>query len=78
MSFEVEPTTLRREMARRGISASELARVARISPQTVGAALSGRSISESSARLISSALVEVPVVAMLDLLLKGGPIRTVE
>ena len=69
MSFGVDAARLRLEMARRGLSASELARTARLSPQTVGAALAGRAISASSLRLIAKALTESPVMAAIDALL---------
>jgi transcriptional regulator with XRE-family HTH domain len=71
MSFEVDAARLRLEMARRGLSASELARAARLSPQTVGAALAGHAISASSLRLIAKALTESPVLATIDVLLRA-------
>jgi transcriptional regulator with XRE-family HTH domain len=79
MSVGIDAERLKYEMARRGLSASELARAARLSPQTVGAALAGREISSSSLRLIGSALGDSPIIAVIDALLrpKGGA-RAVE
>ena len=56
-------------MARRGLSASELASLARVSPQTVGAALAGRAISMTSLRLIAEALRSSPRIAEIERLL---------
>lgn len=61
MSVPVDPVRLRYEMAIRGLSASDLAREARVSAATISAALAGRSIAETSLRLIAGVLLAVPV-----------------
>ena len=53
---------------RRAWSASDLAHEARISPATVSAAISGRSISVRSLSLIAEALLRVPSIEMIDCL----------
>jgi transcriptional regulator with XRE-family HTH domain len=69
MSVRLQPDRLRFEMARRGLSATELARVAKLSHPTVSAALAGRPISATSLQLIAAALARLPVVHMIDALL---------
>lgn len=69
MTFTVDPSHLRREMARRGLCASELAQLARLSTPTIGAALSGRAISASSLRLIAQALAQSPLLPAIDALI---------
>jgi len=56
-------------MTRRGLAATDLARRAKVSPQTVGAALAGRPIAMMSLRRIAEALAAVPYVPGMDLLL---------
>jgi hypothetical protein len=69
MSVRVDVRQLRREMARRGWDAIDLAREARLSAATVSSALAGRPIAAASLRLIAEALVRVPAVAVLDRLI---------
>ena len=72
MSIPVNPLRLRHELARRALSAGELARLSGLSAATVTAALCGRPIAEKSLRLIASALAEVPCNAQIDTLLTSG------
>lgn len=69
MSVVVDAAQLRRHMARRGLSATELARAAKLSPPTISAALAGRPISATSFSLIGKALMRIPPVDVLDSLL---------
>jgi transcriptional regulator with XRE-family HTH domain len=69
VSIAIDPQRLRRDLARRALSASELAREARLSGATVSAALAGRPVAASSLRLMADALLRVPVVAAIDALL---------
>ena len=69
MSAQVNGLRLRYEMNRRGWSASDLARAARLSPGTVSAALAGRPVAVVSLTLMAKALTEAPVIAGIDNLL---------
>jgi transcriptional regulator with XRE-family HTH domain len=74
MSVVMHPGRLRQEMARRGWAASDLAREARLSQATVGAALSGRPIAERSLARMANALSRSPVLPVIDsLLMSDGP-----
>ena len=66
MGVVVRPSRLRMELIRRGWSECDLAREARISPATVSAAISGRSISAKSLSLMVEALLKVPTVELID------------
>jgi len=69
MSVVVHAGRLRQEMTRRGWSATDLAREARLSPATVSAALGGKPIAPTSLALLAAALSRVPPVAAIDSLL---------
>jgi transcriptional regulator with XRE-family HTH domain len=69
MSVSVDPEVLRHEMARRGMSARDLARRTRLSPATVSNALAGKPISEDSLRRIATALDATPIDSLIDCLL---------
>lgn len=69
MNVRLHPSSLRREMTRRGFSAADLADAANLSPPTVTAALAGRPISASSLQRIAAALARSPIVQMIDTLL---------
>jgi transcriptional regulator with XRE-family HTH domain len=73
MSVVIEPNRLRRELARRGLSATELSHEARVSGATVSAALAGRPISATSLQLLTEALLRRPVLAFIDSLLPPEP-----
>jgi hypothetical protein len=69
----VDARRLRRELARRGLSASQLAREAGLSTPTITAALGGRAISATSLRLIAQALTRLPALDVIDSLLLAEP-----
>lgn len=69
MSVVVHPGRLRQEMVRRGWSATDLAREARLSEATISAALSGRSIAERSLGLIANSFLRVPATSVIDSLI---------
>jgi transcriptional regulator with XRE-family HTH domain len=69
MSVVVHPARLRHELARRALSATELARLSGVSAATVTAALAGRAISAKSLQLIAKGLGNVPTVDVIDALL---------
>lgn len=62
MSVTPDAERMRFEMTRRGWSASDLARAARISPATVSAALAGRRVASRSLACIAHALAKAPVI----------------
>lgn len=69
MSVVVNTAFLHREMTRRGWDAFHLAREAKLSPATVGAALAGRPIAARSLTMIADALVRAPVIDVIDALI---------
>ena len=73
MSFVVDPESLRRELARRGLSASDLARLSGLSAATITAALAGRPIAAKSLQFMAKALAEAPSIAVIDVLIAQGP-----
>ena len=60
-------------MARRGWAAIDLAREARLSPATISTALSGKPISPRSLALIAAALLDAPVIDIIDSLVGERP-----
>lgn len=70
MSLVVNTDQLRREIARRGWDAIDLARAARLSPATVSTALAGKAISAHSMSQIAKALSQAPVDELIDKLIK--------
>lgn len=73
MGVVVHPGRLRHELARRGWSATDLAREAGVSRPTVGAALAGRPIAARSLGLMATALSRTPVIEVVDALMLGQP-----
>lgn len=69
MGVGINHELLRRELARRGWTNSDLARAARISHATVSAACAGKPISAVTLRLIADALASSPVLPEIDRLL---------
>ena len=69
--INVDPVKLLVELNRRGMSAADLAAKADVSPTTLSGLLHhGRPISVRSARRITKALVETPVIDGLEQLLR--------
>lgn len=75
VSVIVHPGRLRFEMVRRGWSASDLAREARLSPATISAALAGRPIAAKSLDLIGEAFTRVSARKAIDELIMGDPFQ---
>jgi len=69
MSVLINPVLLRYELAIRGLSAFDLAKLAHLSPATVSAALAGRRIAEASAREIEKVLQAIPPLEVLKRLI---------
>lgn len=69
MSVAINGPLLRRELAVRGWTNSDLARAARISHATVSAACAGRPVSAVTVRLILEALVGAPPLQHADQLI---------
>jgi len=65
----IDADRLRYEMALRGMTAGELARLASVNKNTVSRALSGRSISGRTLRDLTRALLAYPPLRMADVLL---------
>jgi transcriptional regulator with XRE-family HTH domain len=61
---------LRYEMAIRGITAGELARLAGVNKNTITRALTGRPVSRRTLRELSRALLTYPTLRMADVLLE--------
>ena len=71
MSVTINAARLRFEIARRGWSATDLARESRLSPATVSAALAGRPIAAKSLDLIAETFTRVPARQAIDQLILG-------
>lgn len=65
MSIAFDPARLAYEMAIRGLSGTDVARKAGLSPATVSTAMAGKPIAEASAMLIVKALGATPVAEIL-------------
>ncbi len=66
MGARLRPDRLRFEMARRGLSGSDLARRARLSPGTVSQAINGRPVAAGTLAKIASALIKAEPMPGLD------------
>jgi transcriptional regulator with XRE-family HTH domain len=71
MGVVVHPGRLRLEMARRGWSATDLARESGISRPTISAALAGKAIAARSVGLLGLAFARVPAEPAIDSLILG-------
>jgi transcriptional regulator with XRE-family HTH domain len=65
----IDADRLRYEMALRGMTAGELARMACVNKNTITRALSGRSVSRRTLRELTRALLAHPHLRMADVLL---------
>ncbi len=69
--IQIDGEKLLAQLARRGLSAAQLARVAKLAPGTVsGIVCHGRPCSVRSARRIAAALAETPVIEGIENLLR--------
>jgi transcriptional regulator with XRE-family HTH domain len=71
MGVVVHPGRLRLELARRGWSATDLARESGVSRPTISAALAGKAIAARSVGLMARALARVPAEPVIDALVLG-------
>jgi transcriptional regulator with XRE-family HTH domain len=70
MGVRISPTRIDRELARRGWSATDLARASGCSPSTISGARRGRQVTNETLRKIADALRGAPLVAGVDALLE--------
>jgi transcriptional regulator with XRE-family HTH domain len=71
MGIRLNPTRLDRELARRGWSATDLARAAGCSPSTISGARRGRTVTNETLRKIAGALEVAPIMPGVDHLLES-------
>jgi len=70
MGVRISPARIDRELARRGWSATDLARASGCSPSTISGARRGRQVTNDTLRKIADALLSAPVVPGIDVLLE--------
>jgi transcriptional regulator with XRE-family HTH domain len=70
MGARISPARIDRELARRGWSATDLARASGCSPSTISGARRGRQVTNETLRKIADALLSAPVVPGVDRLLE--------
>ncbi|HEX3507311.1 MAG TPA: helix-turn-helix transcriptional regulator [Candidatus Dormibacteraeota bacterium] len=70
MGVRINPTRIDRELARRGWSATDLARASGCSPSTISGARRGRQVTNETLSKIAGALLNAPVVPGVDALLE--------
>ena len=79
MGVRISPARIDRELARRGWSATDLARASGCSPSTISGARRGRQVTNDTLRKIADALRSAPLVPGVDVLLEpedGAIIQT--
>lgn len=69
MSIRINSARLDRELARRGWSATDLAKAAGCSPSTISGLRRGRQVNNDTLRKIAAALDAAPIVPGIDSLL---------
>jgi len=76
MGVRISPARIDRELARRGWSATDLARASGCSPSTISGARRGRQVTNETLCKIADALLNAPVVPGVDVLLEpeDGPL----
>jgi transcriptional regulator with XRE-family HTH domain len=76
MGVRISPARIDRELARRGWSATDLARASGCSPSTISGARRGRQVTNETLCKIADALRNAPVVVGVDVLLEPeeGPL----
>jgi transcriptional regulator with XRE-family HTH domain len=70
LGARISPARIDRELARRGWSATDLARASGCSPSTISGARRGRQVTNETLRKIADALLSAPVVPGVDVLLE--------
>ncbi|MEA2656925.1 MAG: Cro/C1-type DNA-binding domain [Chloroflexota bacterium] len=76
MGVRISPARIDRELARRGWSATDLARASGCSASTISGARRGRQVTNETLSKIAGALLNAPVVPGVDVLLEpeNGPL----
>jgi transcriptional regulator with XRE-family HTH domain len=76
MGVRISPARIDRELARRGWSATDLAKASGCSPSTISGARRGRQVTNETLSKIAGALLNAPVVPGVDVLLEpeNGPL----
>jgi transcriptional regulator with XRE-family HTH domain len=76
MGVRISPSRIDRELARRGWSATDLARASGCSPSTISGARRGRQVTNETLSKIAAALLNAPLVPGVDVLLEpeDGPL----
>ena len=76
MGVRISPARIDRELARRGWSATDLARASGCSASTISGARRGRQVTNETLSKIAGALLNAPIVAGVDVLLEpeNGPL----
>ncbi len=72
MSIRINSARLDRELARRGWSATDLAKAAGCSPSTISGLRRGRQVNNDTLRKIAAALEAAPIVPGIDFLLESA------
>ena len=78
MGARISPIRIDRELARRGWSATDLARASGCSASTISGARRGRQVTNDTLRKIADALLNAPVVPGVDVLLEPEDGATIE
>jgi transcriptional regulator with XRE-family HTH domain len=75
MGVRISPARIDRELARRGWSATDLAKASGCSPSTISGARRGRQVTNETLSKIAGALLNAPVIPGIDVLLEpeNGP-----
>ena len=71
MTTRIDASALRRELARRGLTQAEMARLAGVSEATLSHAAGGRAVSIQTVRKLAVAIVRTPVMPGATLLVAG-------
>ncbi len=66
------------ELQRRGLTARQFARIAKVHEVTLSRARQGHPINENTLRRITAALLEIPLMPGADLLITGPDKKTVD
>ncbi len=77
MTVIIDTEALRHELARRGLTAADFARISRVSPATLSHAFGGRRLAMGTVRSFTKALAAAPVLDSADAILPAPDRRSV-